>query len=67
MGSSLAQEAQQEESDSEENKINNNKGKAKLEEEPHDYVLKVPFPHALKSKANKKPSVQQEKLIELFK
>ena len=51
----------------EENKIKNDKGKGKLEKEPHDYVPKVPFPHALKSKANKKPLVQQEELIELFK
>ena len=51
----------------EENKIKNNKRKGKLEEEPHDYVLKVPFSHALKSKANKKLPVQQEELMELFK
>ena len=49
-----------------ENKLN--KGKAKVDEEGlQGYIPKIPFPDALKMKEQKKKSVQQEELVELFK
>ena len=67
VGGSSTQEIQEDSDSEEEEPMIMDKGKGKLEEKPQEYVPKIPFPHALRPKVNKKIPVQQEELMRLFK